>query len=391
MRAHESGSWAEMQDRTLAQASAVPAPAVVLVIGTLQGGGAERQLSDMANYWAARHWTVILATWSGPDVPDFYALHPHVRRVYLDTGAGRAAAGSRLSMLSSMLTLRKLVSEVRPCAVLSFLTESNLLSIIAGAGLKTRIIVSERVQPALHTSLPRMWRVMRVLLYARADDVVAQTRDAAQWLENRCRLSVRVIPNALRMLPELSGERRPVVVAVGRLTRQKGFDLLLRAFAQIAARYAEWSVAIVGEGEERENLTQLRDELHLDDRVQFVGQTSDVVTWMAHAGLIVQPSRFEGFPNVVLESMGLGAAVISADCRSGPAELIQDGVNGRLVPVEDVNALATAMAELMASPDERARLGQAAYSVRDRYRQDTVMNLWEACLLPQTEHERLPK
>jgi glycosyltransferase involved in cell wall biosynthesis len=294
-------------------------------------------------------------------------------------------------MLSRILALRKLVSEVRPCAVLSFLTESNLLSIVAGMGLETRFIVSERVQPALHTSLPWIWRLLRVLLYARADDVVAQTRDAARWLESRCRRSARVIPNALRDLPELSGERRLVVVAVGRLTHQKGFDLLLRAFAQIAARHADWSVAIIGEGEERENLTQLRSDLHLDGRVQFVGQISDVVKWMLDAGLVVQPSRFEGFPNVVLESMGLGAAVISADCRSGPSELIQDGVNGRLVPVEDVDALAIAMAELMANPNERARLGQAAHSVRERFRQDTVMNLWEACLLPQTEHARLPK
>lgn len=392
MRAHESRSWAEVQDRTLALSGTNPTPTVVLVIGTLQGGGAERQLSDMANYWAAGNWTVVLATWSGPDVPDFYALHPHVKRVYLDAEAGRAAARSRpRAMLARILTLRKLVLEVRPCAILSFLTESNVLSILAKVGLKTRIIVSERVQPALHTSLPWKWRLMRVLLYAWADDVVAQTRDAAQWLESRCRLSVRVIPNALRILPELSGERRPVVVAVGRLTRQKGFDLLLRAFARIAARHADWSVAIIGEGEERESLTLLRSELHLDDRVQFVGQTPDVVTWMAHAGLVVQPSRFEGFPNVVLESMGLGAAVISADCRSGPADLIQEGVNGRLVPVEDVDALAIAMAELIANPSERARLGQAAYSVRERFRQDTVMNLWEACLLPQTERKRLPK
>ena len=126
MRAHESGSWVEMQDRTLAQSSTVPAPTVVLVIGTLQGGGAERQLSDMANYWAARSWTVILATWSGPDVPDFYALHSHVRRVYLDTEAGRATARSRLrAMLSRILALRKLASEVRPCAVLSFLTRNT--------------------------------------------------------------------------------------------------------------------------------------------------------------------------------------------------------------------------------------------------------------------------
>jgi glycosyltransferase involved in cell wall biosynthesis len=157
---------------------------------------------------------------------------------------------------------------------------------------------------------------------------------------------------------------------------------LLRAFAKIAPGFAGWRLAIVGEGEERENLRRLRDNLLLDERVEFVGQTPDVAVWMARAGLVVQPSRFEGFPNVVLESMGLGAAVISADCPSGPAELIEDGINGRLVPIEDMETLASVMAELMSSPGERARLGRAATGVRQRYHQDTVMDRWEACLFP---------
>jgi GalNAc-alpha-(1->4)-GalNAc-alpha-(1->3)-diNAcBac-PP-undecaprenol alpha-1,4-N-acetyl-D-galactosaminyltransferase len=122
--------------------------------------------------------------------------------------------------------------------------------------------------------------------------------------------------------------------------------------------------------------------LLLDDRVEFVGQTPDVIDWMSRAGMVVQPSRFEGFPNVVLESMGIGAAVISADCPSGPADLIEDGVNGRLVPVGDVETLAQVMAELMSRPDERTRLGRAATGVRERYRQEAVMARWEACLFP---------
>ena len=100
---------------------------------------------------------------------------------------------------------------------------------------------------------------------------------------------------------------------------------------------------------------------------------------MSRAGLVVQPSRFEGFPNVVLESMGLGAAVISSNCASGPADLIEDGVNGRLVAVDDVDPCRV-MAQLMSSPEERARLGRAATAVRERFRQDAVMERWETCL-----------
>ena len=366
------------------------APNVVLVTGSLQGGGAERQLSDMANYWAAKDWTVILATWSGPDVCDFYPLHARVRRAYLNVETSNWAILPRVCLnLKRMWRLRRLLSELRPDALVSFQTESNLLTIIAGWGLDARLVVSERIQPALHTSVLWIWRIMRRLIYRRADTVVAQTRDAALWLQDHCRTKVSVIPNALRILPETFCERRCYILAVGRLTRQKGFDLLLRAFARIARDFDGWSLVIIGEGEEREALVRQRRELLLDDRVQFVGQTPDVVNWMAHAGLVVQPSRFEGFPNVVLESMGLGAAVISADCPSGPSELIEDCVNGRLVPVDDVEALAAVMAELIADAGERERLGRAAYAVRERYRQDVVMELWDACVLPQSANAKL--
>jgi glycosyltransferase involved in cell wall biosynthesis len=361
-----------------------PGRSLVLVIGSLEGGGAERQMSDMANYWVAKGWKVVLATWSGPAVIDFYPLDARVSRVSLAGPTESAAGGmSRIHVnLGRALRLRRLLKSTEPHAVLSFMTESNLLTILAGIGLKQRVVVSERVQPAMHNSFPWTWRALRRVLYAWADAVVAQTSDAARWLERNCRARVVVIPNALRALPEPREGRENLIVAVGRLTRQKGFDVLLRAFAHIAPNFKDWRLAIIGEGVERRSLAALSEELLLAARVTFVGQTSDVVAWMSRAGLVVQPSRFEGFPNVVLESMGLGAAVISSNCASGPADLIEDGVNGRLVAVDDVGSLARVMAQLMSSPEERARLGRAATAVRERFRQDAVMERWETCLIP---------
>ncbi len=361
-----------------------PGRSLVLVISSLGGGGAARQMSDMANYWAAKGRKVVLATWSGPAVIDFYPLDTRVSRVFLAEPTESAAGGiSRIHVnLSRVLRLRRLLKSMEPHAVLSFMTESNSLTILAGIGLKLRVIVSERVQPAMHSVFPWTWRTLRRVLYAWADAVVAQTGDAAHWLERHCHAWVVVIPNALRALPEPSEGREALIVTVGRLTHQKGFDVLLHAFAQIAHNFKDWRLAIIGEGVERRSLAALSEELLLASRVTFVGQTSEVVAWMSKAGLVVQPSRFEGFPNVVLESMGLGAAVISSNCASGPAELIEDGVNGRLVAVDDVESLAQVMAQLMSSPEERARLGRAATAVRERFRQDAVMERWETCLVP---------
>ena len=356
-------------------------PSILLVTGSLQGGGAERVLSEMANYWAKKGWAVVFATWSGFETDDFYELDPKVKRVRLDVATSRSfIVGQLKSNLLRIFALRKLLTDLDPDAVLSFIHTSNVLTILAAAGLRIRVVVSERMEPGADPTVSSGWRLLRRISYAWSDEIIAQSTDAARWIRQYCRKDPIIIPNHLRSLPQLDCERQPLIVAVGRLVNQKGFDLLLTAFAKIAFDFSDWNVAIIGEGKERDNLLRLCDKLSLATRVQFVGQVRNVESWMARAGLVVQPSRLEGFPNVLLESMGMGAPVISAACRSGPADMIQDGVNGRLVPVEDVTTLAQVMAELMAEPKLRESLGREASKVRESFRQDLIMDRWEKCL-----------
>jgi GalNAc-alpha-(1->4)-GalNAc-alpha-(1->3)-diNAcBac-PP-undecaprenol alpha-1,4-N-acetyl-D-galactosaminyltransferase len=362
-----------------------PTRKFVFVTGSLQGGGAERQLADMANYWAAKGVSVTFATWTGAEVADFYRLDRGIRRAYLDVPAksGGALVQKIVAQARRVLKLRKLLSAIQPDAVLSFLPESNVLTILAAARLRTRIVISERAHPISDTTLAPWLRTLRRILYARSDVIVAQTEDAAEWIRAHCRKRAVVIPNSLRAMPDLVHARERIVVAIGRLTKQKGFDLLLRAIALVAPDFPEWSTVIIGKGPERERLQQLSEELGLRERVRLLGEISDIETWLARAGMVVQPSRFEGFPNVVLEAMAMGAAVVSADCPAGPAELIDDGVNGRLVPVEDVETLASVMTELMSQPQLRVDLGREAMNVRQRFRQDLIMPRWEELLLPK--------
>ena len=354
-----------------------------LVIGSLQAGGAERQIAQMANYWSAKGFDVTLATWSGAEVRDFYALDDRVQRIHLNVEpSDRNPFGRVWFNLRRIRRLRSLLREARPDAVLSFIAGSNVLTILAALRLRLRVVVAERSQPGKDVSVPGPWRLLRRFTYGWSDVVVVQTRAAAQWVERQCGRQTTVIPNAIRNLPDPAQPREPLIVAVGRLSREKGFDLLLRAFAQIAGDFARWRVVIIGEGPERASLLRLRERLSLERRAEIIGQVPDTEDWMARAGLVVQPSRFEGFPNVVLEGMGMGAAVVSADCDAGPAELIEDGVNGRLVPVEDVAALSAAMADLMANENLRARLGAQALKVRERFRQEKIMAKWDEALFP---------
>ncbi|MEX0734728.1 MAG: glycosyltransferase family 4 protein [Steroidobacteraceae bacterium] len=354
-------------------------PQLLLVTGSLECGGSERQIADMANYWVAHGLDVTVATWSSPRTADFYGLDRGVRRVHLDVPVTGRIRGN----LQRVRKLRQFIDELQPDAVLSFLTRSNVPTILAGLGRSFRIVVSERVQPAWETDLPLGWHLLRRLVYGRATAIVSQTRATAEWIRVNWGHKALVIPNALRTLPSVMDRRETLIVSIGRLVPQKGFDLLLPAFAAIAGRFPDWRIAILGEGPERDNLLRLRDKLGLVGRVEFFGRVKAIEDWMARAGIVVQPSRFEGFPNAVLESMGMGAAVVSADCPAGPADLIEDGVNGRLVPVEDVATLSRIMAELMAEPALREGLGREALKVRERFRQETIMAQWEALLFPQ--------
>jgi GalNAc-alpha-(1->4)-GalNAc-alpha-(1->3)-diNAcBac-PP-undecaprenol alpha-1,4-N-acetyl-D-galactosaminyltransferase len=364
-------------------------PRLMLIIGSLQGGGAERQLSQMANYWAGRGADVTIATWSGPGIKDFYPLAPGVSRLWLDVRVPRRLPfASIIASVRRIRKLRRIFQTMKPDAAVSFIDISNIHTILAARGLGLRVVIAERTHPAIsHLVISRPWRLLRRICYPSAYAVVAQTQDAGRWLQRHCRANVKVIPNSLRDLLHVQCDRELMIIAVGRLSVEKGFDILLRAFAELSPDFPSWRVCIIGDGTERQALTQLRDELNLAGSVEFIGEVQQVEPWMARAGLLVHPSRREGFPNVVLEAMGMGLAVVCTDCRAGPSELIEDGINGRLVPVDDVDALARAMSELMMAPRLREGMGCEARKVKKQFGQDVIMDKWQS-LLP-IEQQRI--
>jgi glycosyltransferase involved in cell wall biosynthesis len=352
-----------------------------IVLPSLSAGGAERAASELATSLAAHEWMVIIATLDGAGSDDFYAVDPRVVRVRLALAGPTRGLREKLSSTSRRIAkLRRLFAEQRPHVILAFLETTNVLCLMAARGLGVPVVVAERTDPRMHRAVPLPWRLGRWLLYRRAAAVVAQTESVASWLRHHCHTQVEVIPNALRALPPAAHAREPLVLSVGRLDRAKGFDVVLRAFALVQSAFPSWRLAIVGEGPEGPALRRLAIELGLTGRVDWPGQQHGIEAWFGRAAVVAQGSRYEGFPNVLLEAMGMGAAVVATDCRSGPRELITSGIDGILVPVDDIEAMAAALRLLLGDTRLRERLGASAQAVRERYSAVQVMGHWRQLL-----------
>jgi glycosyltransferase involved in cell wall biosynthesis len=169
------------------------------------------------------------------------------------------------------------------------------------------------------------------------------------------------------------------IVALGRLWYEKGYDVLIRAFANVAAEFPRWTLTIIGEGPERESLTELARSLGVAERLSLPGWMATPEAELTQGAIFVMSSRYEGFSNATLEAMGLGLPVISTAC-GGSEEMITDGKNGMIVPVDDVGQLSDAMRQLMRDEGLRKRMGLSALAVSERYLPRSILPLWDTLL-----------
>ncbi|TNY38738.1 glycosyltransferase family 4 protein [Thermomonospora catenispora] len=217
--------------------------------------------------------------------------------------------------------------------------------------------------------------------YPKLDAVVSLTRqDEAEYrraLGDRVRTAQ--IPNPLHTLdvPRTDHEAK-VVAAAGRLTKQKGFDLLIEAFARVVERHPDWTLRIYGSGPQEKRLRTLIHRRHLYNHVFLMGAARNLDAELAQASIYALSSRFEGFAMVVLEALNCGLPLVSFDCPTGPREVIRDGDNGLLVPPEDVDALGAALCRLIEDRALRRRLGAAAVGTAAEYGPAQIRARWEA-------------
>ena len=350
---------------------------IAAVISDLAPGGAQRVLLMLAKHWQSSGDRVQLIT-LGRTSGDFFDVPPGITRHDLSVSeAFGSLVRSAIKRGAVVRRLRRLLRGEKPDVVVSFIDETNVMATLAAAGTGIPVVISERIDPR-HHQLPRVWRLLRRRVYPHADRLVIQTEAVRSWAEGLMAPDrVEVIPNPVT--PCASGEmnRDRVVLAVGRLTPQKGFDLLLRAFAasQIAAQ--GWIVHVSGRGGEEASLRELARALGVESSVKFGGVTGDTAELMRSASIFILSSRYEGFPNVLTEAMSHGMAVASFDCPSGPAEIIRHDVDGLLVPPENIEMMAGALARLASDETLRQRLGGRAREVCSRFSIERINDRWQ--------------
>ncbi|OJX75947.1 glycosyltransferase family 4 protein [uncultured Magnetospirillum sp.] len=342
---------------------------IAFVLPEIGPGGAERVATLLAGAWADSGHAVTLLTLDDGSRPPFHNVPPlAVHRPLGLQGESRGTFDAISANFKRVRTLRAALRALAPDVVVSFIDQANVLTLLATRGTAIPVVASERVAPTLQP-LSRHWRLLRRLTYPFAARLVAPTRAMAAMMQPWSRLPVAVIANPVVAPTHPKAERGNSILAVGRLVPQKGFDRLIKAGLPQG-----WTLCIAGEGPERPRLEALAQA---SPQIQLPGVVADLAPLYASCGLFVLSSRFEGFPNALAEAMAAGCPCVAVDCPTGPAEMIEDGVNGILVAPEDLGA---AIARLAGDATLRIRLGENAATYGQHHSPQQIAASWLALL-----------
>jgi glycosyltransferase involved in cell wall biosynthesis len=374
---------------------------VFILITTAWGmGGTIRANHNLAGYLAAAGYEVeMISVGRHRDVPFFGEFPPGVR-VYALEDRRRDARVRPLQRLlrtrssvfmhpadrtfqgSNLWTDIRLVRRLRRKAGFLIATRPGL-NLVAARLRPPGLVLIGQEQMHLDHHVDDLRRAMP-RLYPWLDALAVLTERDGESYAAHLNGGVRTvrIPNTVRedMGPGRADLCARVALAAGRLSPQKGYDMLIPAWAKVAAAHPDWRLRICGEGKEREKLEGLIREHGVDASVSLEGPARDLGSEMEHAALFVLSSRHEGLPLVLLEAMSKGMAVVSFDCPTGPADVIEDRRNGLLIPPRDVDALAAGMIEMIEDEELRARCADGAVETARDYRMAAVGPRWEALL-----------
>lgn len=360
---------------------------VAFAIASLRSGGAERVITNLANLFSDHGHQVTLFVFDRGE--PFYPINSNVNTRFIHPFTPGNIFETTIFLFRVIFILKNNLKEIRPDGLISFLTLTNVICIIAGKMSGTHVFISERI--GLDHREKKLVEAGRKFLYRFASGIVFQTqRIIDAYREHKISLPKNIaiirnpLPAAFLTTTEVI-QRTKIILGVGRLEKQKGFDILIKAFSKISNGHQDWQLHIVGDGREKSSLKALSESLG-SDHVVFRSSAKNIKTIYEKSSIFVLSSRFEGFPNVLCEAMASGCACISFDCNYGPAEIITHGNNGLLAPPEDEEALANYLEILINDTALRTKLSNGALQIRRNLEPSVIFKQWENLLKRSLTH-----
>ena len=324
-------------------------------------GGMERIITDKMNYLVRHtdHEVVLLLLWHDEN-PLAYPLDDRVRVVRMDIPFQHK--------IRALFSFRKTIRKINPDITVYTWVMGAFLAAFSGWKGKC-IYEAHRARP----TMKHQW--IMSLMERNVDAVVVLTQqDAKEYPHAK---NVTLIPNFTSLHVEKPSDcLSKRCVSIGRLIEVKDFSRLLDIWKKVSEKHPDWYLDIVGEGPEREALQQKIERLGLSSNVTLHKATSDVLPFYLNSSIYLMTSRFEGLGIVLIEAQSCGLPIVSLDCDYGPRHIIEDGVNGKLIPYNDDEAMADAICELIENQDLRQEMGNAALKASLRYKPENIMNMW---------------
>lgn len=272
--------------------------------------------------------------------------------------------------------MRKSIKNYQPDIVISFMDRTNIYTILATRFLDTKLIISERINYEHLKSKP--WRFLRRLIYPFTDGMVVLSKydfDKYSYVKDK-----QIIFNPLFIENSKINltQKENIILSVGRLVDDKGFDIFLNVLSLIDAKLLEsWKILIVGGGEKKEYLQRLSKKLGLDKKVEFLGKRKDIEELYKRSSIFASTSRAEGFPNALSEALSFGCACVATDCLTGPSELIEDERNGFLVEVDAIQEIKDRLEVLLKDEKLRSDFANEGVKMSKEYSVENIVAEWE--------------
>lgn len=356
---------------------------ITLLIGSLTGGGAERVACNLANFLVNKGHDVTILTLSDKKT---YFLDNKVKHIILYGESQTILPHFAINVLRMIKLNRYLRSEF-PDVYVTFLPKLTKILLMQKRFVKCPIVLTERNDPKTFCDESKKNAKEFDMYYNLADGYVFQTDNAKDYYSFRgidITNSI-VIPNAINkefIREKYTGKKERTIIGAGRLTEQKNFPLLINAFAKICDKHPGYKLVIYGEGVQRNQLINLCNNLNIGCYVDFPGRINNLGDKLQCCSMFVLSSDYEGMPNVLIEAMALGVPCVSTDCGgSGARSLINNGVNGLLVPKSNVYALAEAMDKILNDEEFADKIAKEARLIINKLSADIIYAKWEDFLL----------